>query len=134
MRILSVVLVGALGCGSPVRPTVLPTVDSLPDDQQRRDERLESIAVRPGPETRPRLAPKLDAAETVAATAAALLGMAYSRSSNVELGFEFVVVEPGGDPGQRGAASANGANAPEPTPNPNALVPWVNLPSSTAND
>ncbi|MGE0872295.1 MAG: hypothetical protein AB7P03_27295 [Kofleriaceae bacterium] len=131
MRTASVVLVVLMGCGSPVRPRVMPTIDSLPDEQPRRDERLRSIEVRPGPETRPRLAPKLDAAETAAATAAALLGIAYSTSRNVELGLELNVVEPDADPGQ--PTSPTTPSQPAAAPDPNTLVPWVTLPSKSSN-
>ena len=95
----------------------------------QRRERLESIEARPGPETRPALAPKLDAAETAAATGAAILGMFYSTSNNtvLEVGPNHQPDRPiilGPLPAERAPMPGTTVGQPD---DPKPLVPWVRL-------
>lgn len=118
---------------------------ALPDDQNRRNEALDRAAARPGPETRKPLPGKLHTVETGAATAAAVLGMLFSTSSNVLLGAsapieENALVDPNaaqrpvgtrgaGDKGEDGESDAEDKAPPADTVDASHLVPWVELPS-----
>ncbi|HWM87020.1 MAG TPA: hypothetical protein VNO33_14300 [Kofleriaceae bacterium] len=105
---------------------------SLPDDAQRRNERLDKAAARPAPENRKPVPSKLYKAETAAATAAAVLGMIFSSSPNVLLGAggsidENQLFAPGTiAPSRRGESRARDEAEPDPV-DASQLVPWVKL-------
>lgn len=73
------------GCAGPLRPTVGPTVSSLPDQPETREELLASVAARPGPETG-RSSANAEKVETVGATLAAFMGMLFSSPENTFIG------------------------------------------------
>src|SRR5215510_1807776 len=74
------------GCAGSTRPAVLPKLSELPLDPGKRDAVLDSANAEPGPEQRKPLPPKMRKAETAAATAAAIIGSAFSKTKTVTLG------------------------------------------------
>ncbi len=88
MRVLVVVLVMLAGCiGSGRRPGVMPLLTELPADPGKRDAILNQSTTTPGGENRKPLATKKQRrVETTAATAAAILGQMFSKTSNVTIG------------------------------------------------
>ena len=74
------------GCWRSTMPATLLDMRGLPDDADRRNERLDKAAARPGPEQRKPLPDKMRKVETVAASAAAVIGVIFSSSPNVLLG------------------------------------------------
>jgi hypothetical protein len=117
----------AAGCWRSATPATLLDMGGLPDDADRRNERLDKAAARPGPEQRKPLPDKMQKVETVAASAAAVLGMIFSTSPNVLLG--------GGTsfdeneiffPQESGSTRAKKPPEPEPV-DASQLVPWVKL-------
>jgi hypothetical protein len=142
---------------SSVAPSAMLNMSSLPDDQDRRRERIESTEVRRGPENRKPLPTKLRRVETAAATAAAIVGMFFSSSPSVLLGGGIAIDEgpvfqsgesrgkdgrrkdgkragKSGDKGKDGEASDDGASEDEAsddeTIDATQLVPWVRLPAA----
>jgi hypothetical protein len=120
----------SLGCSQSVAPAALLDMRGLPDDAQRRNERLDSAAARPAPETRRRMNAKVRRVETAAATAAAVLGMLFSSSPNVLLGGgssfdENQISSPQESRTARGKKSPD-QDDPEPV-DASQLVPWVKL-------
>jgi hypothetical protein len=87
-----VLLGGCLGAGSGggsgggVRPGVMPMLSELPADPAKRDAVLDSSNQVAGPERRQGLTKKERAAETTAATAAAILGGLLSHTKSVTIG------------------------------------------------
>src|SRR3954468_3169392 len=82
---------GCVGSGvgptaSGARPGVMPMLSELPSDAAKRNAILDSSANVAGPEQRGSLTVKEQAAETVGATAAAVLGSLFSKTQNVTLG------------------------------------------------
>jgi hypothetical protein len=84
VRVLLAVVVAA--CAGSARPAVTPKLSELPGDPQRRDAILDSANAEPTPEQHPPMTKKQRKAETVAATAAAVIGTILSDSSNVTIG------------------------------------------------
>jgi hypothetical protein len=133
---------GLAACGGgQVAPTTLLDMRSLPDDSQRRSELLDSTQTRPGPENGKSVTPKERQVETVAASAAAVLGMFFSHSPNVLLGAgtsidENRVFDPCATSTKSSGSGARGkdgdADETETVP-ASQLVPWVRLPSSTTS-
>jgi hypothetical protein len=138
MRMLAL-LVLAGGCLSSAtgsdngrsRPGVMPMLSELPGDAQKRDAILDQSAQTPGPEMRKGQTKKEKKVETAAATAAAILGSAFSTTQNVTIGQttlfdENEIVHPTQAQPPRG----KGESAPA-TPGTGvqggALVPWVKL-------
>lgn len=123
-----------LGCSRSVAPAALVDMRSLPEDPQKRNQLLDSAAVRPGPENRKPLPAKLHQVETGAATAAAILGMIFSKSPNVLLGAggpidENQLFDPSSRQARPGAKSkaADAEQGEDPAIDANQLVPWVRL-------
>ena len=92
MRLLAVTILLA-GCGGSTRPAVIPKLSELPGDAQKRDAILDSAHHEPTPEQHKKLTPKERKAETVAATAAAVIGSLLSDSENVTLGVGTAIEE-----------------------------------------
>jgi hypothetical protein len=121
------------GTGKP-EPGLMRTVDSLPLDPEKRSEQLASTQARPGPESRAELPPKVQQAERATAITAALVGMAFSKSSNVILG----VLAPMEEnllfdrrfrhDDHRSSTSSDGDDAPGH--GGTQLVPWIPLPAN----
>lgn len=127
----------ACASGSGVSPAVIPTLDSLPRDQQERGERLDSAAARPGPEggRRP-LEGKLHKIETAAATAASLIGFLLSGSQTVAIGAgtafdENLLLDPAHRERERHrkASEKDGDDEEEADPayDPASLTPWIDF-------
>src|SRR5256885_4265645 len=68
-------------------------LSEFPADASKRDGVLDGAHYQPGPEQHAKLAPKERKAETVAATAAAVIGSMFSTTQNVTLGSE-VILDP----------------------------------------
>lgn len=116
-------------------PVAMPNLRSLPSESDRRNEYLESTKVR-APEHKKPLTGKARQIETAAATAAAVLGIFFSKSSNVLLGAGTTF---GGSAAVRmpGERDADGDGADDDLPPPDEvdagkLVPWVKLPADGA--
>lgn len=123
------------------RPGVMPMLSELPSDASRRDAILDSAAQTAGPEQRGSLTKKEQAAETVGATAAAILGSLFSKTKNVSLGAATQLDEgpvgghhagppraPSADPsGANGAPANPDAPAADPDPSNADLIPWIKL-------
>ena len=144
---------GGSGAGSgavgSTRPAVMPMLSELPTDPEKRNAILEQSAQTAGPEQRKGMTTKERKAETAAATAAAILGSIFSKTSSVTLGTATMIDESAlvapqpaprkrpstGKEGKPGAApEANGDEAPRPdvpaddpgTSNAD-LIPWIKL-------
>ena len=128
-----------------MRPAVIPKLSELPvqEDPDRSKAVLASAHAEPGPEQRP-VSKKAHKVETVAATAAALIGLLFSKTQNVTLGGASVIDEnslgekrkqkrkPGqakqngkAEDGEGGEDDAK-VRPPEPVDS-DTLIPWVRL-------
>jgi len=139
MRRLFVIALLASGCyagttggggGGSSRPGVMPMMSELPGEAQKRDAIIDSANQTPGPEMRKGQTKKEKKAETAAATAAAIIGSAFSTTQNVTIGSattfdENHVVHP--TPPQPAPRRDEGA-ATDAKVESGALVPWVKLP------
>jgi hypothetical protein len=88
MTALRIVLLASIlcaACAGKADPGLMRTVDSLPLEPEKRSEQLASTQARPGPESRASLPPKVQRAEEAAAITAAIVGIMFSKSSNVTL-------------------------------------------------
>lgn len=77
------------GCGAKVavgQPAAMPTLSSLHDDPIKRDEQLKSAETRPSAESNQGKTETQLKAETLAATAAAIIGSFFSSEQNMVLG------------------------------------------------
>ena len=108
-----------------MRPAVIPKLSELPADREQRNGILDQSHAEPGPEQKPKskLARKV---ETAAATAAAVVGLIFSKHANVMLGGattfdENRIVHP--EPEQKKAEQ----KPPPVEPREEPLVPWVQL-------
>lgn len=130
------IALGSGGCfatDANMKPALMPNLRELPSDSERRNEYIESTKVR-APENKKPLTGKARQVETAAATAAAVLGIFFSKTSNVLIGpgMSFggsAVVRMPGD------RDADGDGADDDLPPPDEvdagqLVPWVKLPAS----
>lgn len=145
-----VLLGGCFGGGSgsgvgATRPAVMPLLSELPTDPTKRDAVLDQAATVAGPEQRQGMTPKERKAETAAATAAAILGGIFSKTSSVTLGTatvidatELVAPQPAPrvkrpSPQKReGSKPDDGARpdeppADDPGPSNADLIPWIKL-------
>lgn len=118
---------GGSGAGGGSRTAVTPMLSELPADPGKRDAILDSSASTAGAEQRKGMTRKERKAETAAATAAAILGSAFSTTQNVTLGAsttfdENVIIAPD-KPAPGKPASDSGAGDVPAT----SLVPWVVL-------
>jgi hypothetical protein len=119
----------------------MPMLSELPSDATKRDAILDAAANTAGPEQRSGLTSKEQAAETLGATAAAVLGSLFSKTKNVTLGAATKLDEgpvgvhhagppraPSADPSGGAAAPANPDAPPADTDAPNTdLIPWIKL-------
>lgn len=119
------------GSGS-TRPGVMPMLSELPSDPAKRNAILDSSAVVAGPEQRKGMTVKERKAETAAATAAAIIGSLFSKTSNVTLGTATVFDE--GALAPLPAPRPAGSDHPDDPANPPAqgdsnkdLIPWIKL-------
>jgi hypothetical protein len=120
--------------GTGTRPGVMPMLSELPNDATKRDAILDSAANTAGPEQRSGLTTKEQAAETVGATAAAILGSLFSKTKNVSLGAATKLDEgPVGvrHPGAPSADPTGAADRDAPPADADAsnadLIPWIKL-------
>jgi len=133
-----VILLGACGgsVGMPFRsPAVIPKMSELPADAQRRNDVIDGAAARPTPEQRHGQTAKERKFETRAATAAAILGMWFSKSSNVTLGAGGTFDE--GSIVDSHATSSGEKKSTAPAAEPidsKQLVPWIQLTPDAAKD
>ena len=124
--VLVAALLGACIAG-PIRPATQPKLSELPADAQKRDAVLDSANAQPTSEQRNPLPPKMRKVETAAATAAAVLGMMFSKTTSATLGVLVPIEE---QPHKASAPPDNdkvdkSKQAPERAPGD--LVPWVRL-------
>jgi hypothetical protein len=147
---------GCLGGGSgsgvgATRPAVMPLLSELPTDPNKRDAVLDQSATAAGPEQRQGMTRKERKAETAAATAAAILGGIFSKTSSVTLGTatvidatDLIAPQPAPrvkrpSPRTRDAARPEDAGTPDdaskpdeppaddPGPSNADLIPWIKL-------
>lgn len=128
--LILIALTGA--CAGPIRPVLINQLSELPGDAQKRDAVLDSAQAQPGPEQRSRLPPKLKKVETVAATAAAALGILLSKTRNVTLGSggafeETLLFERKKQPRRKADSESTPPPPPEEPIDGATLVPWVRL-------
>jgi hypothetical protein len=127
----------------------MPLLSELPGDPNKRDAVLDQSATAAGPEQRQGMTPKQRKVETAAATAAAILGGIFSKTSSVTLGTatvidatDLVAPQPAPrvkhpSPSEKGDGKADGAKegdarpeapAPDDPGSSNAdLIPWIKL-------
>src|SRR5450755_1891401 len=86
-RVVRAVLIFLLcsACGASVHPAMIPNLSEMPQDGQTRDAVIDSSFAQPGPEQQP-VTKQGRKVETTAATAAAILGMFFSKTQNVDMG------------------------------------------------
>ena len=116
-----------IACGHHYRPAVMPNFSEVPAD--RRYEVIESSLARPTSEQQP-ASEHGRTVETFASTAAAYLGMLFSRDDNASFGTQWIDVD---TPKQQRAApdtrdDKDKVAKPNDVPTDDAaLVPWVHL-------
>ena len=121
-------LVVCLACAGSTQPTTMRLLDSLPVDRERAHEHMDSAVARPDAETRRPLPPKARQVETVAATAAALIGSMFSTSANAIIGVGGPVEETRLVPSTRATVTHEAPkDAPPEYDDANELVPWLRL-------
>ena len=148
---------GGSGAGSgavgSTRPAVMPFLSELPTDPEKRNAILEQSSQTAGPEQRKGMTTKERKAETAAATAAAILGSIFSKTSTTTLGTATLIdenqlVAPQPEPRKRGATAKDArpgaapeggsdeagkpdAGKPDPADDPGTsnadLIPWIKL-------
>src|SRR5262245_7099765 len=84
--VLALALLGACSALVAVRPGVTPRLSELPTDREKRDALLDSANTQPTAEKKKPLPPKQRKLETIAATAAAVVGSMFSKTQNVSIG------------------------------------------------
>lgn len=139
---LPVALLAFSACAGPVRPAVLPNMENLPTDPDRRAQQLESQTVTASPESRRSLSPRARTAETAAATVAAVVGSLLSSrvpgDGAVPFFFgaaapaeEMRLVDPTFEARKKAAARQKDANGAETGVGPDGkakpLVPWIEI-------
>jgi hypothetical protein len=129
LRAVIFIVLAACGAGS-MHPAVIPKLSELPSEPERRDGVLDSAHAQPGPENKPK-GKKAQKAETYAATAAALIGLALSDHENVTLGGggtfdENELFEDSQKPKPKDKEPGD-KDEPPPEAKDEALVPWVKL-------
>jgi len=130
----------AAGPKSTSRPGVMPMLSELPGDATKRDAVLDSANTTAGPEQRKGMTTKERKAETVAATAAAILGGMFSSTQSVTIGSasqfdENELIAPQAVPPPPPSSTAEAADGVKPAaPPPNDagtrnadLIPWIKL-------
>lgn len=104
----------------------MPMLSELPADPARRDAILDSSNQVAGPEHRKGFTKKERKAESAAATAAAILGSAFSKTQNVTIGGaitfdENTIIAPETAPPAPKPMAPTNPDAPKPA------VPWIQL-------
>ena len=118
-----------------MRPAVIPKLSELPTEREQRNGILDQSHAEPGPEQKP-VSKKMRKAETAAATAAAVIGVLFSKSANATLDAssaidENALFEPKQKRKQKGEQEGEQEAAPaEPAVDTGTLVPWIRLDSS----
>jgi hypothetical protein len=120
------------GCySSSFRPAVIPKLSELPAEREQRNGILDQSHAEPGPEQKP-VSKKMRNVETAAATAAAVIGVLFSRHSNVTLGGAATIDENELFERKPKAKPADGDKdedevPAEPAVDTGTLVPWIRL-------
>jgi hypothetical protein len=122
------------GCGAHIRPAVIPKLSEVPEE--KRGEMIDSSLYRPDQEHQP-TTQRGRQTETFAATAAAYLGMFFSKDQNTTMGVQIIDVTPQRRPSPEAEdadkADKNDKNDKDKKPKPASpantddLVPWVRL-------
>ena len=121
-------------CAGNTTPTVMPRLDSLPDEHVAREERLDGAAARPGPESQKPKSRQWRRVETAAATAAAVVGSMFSTTQTTIVGVggavdENELVQPGYRDNQ--PRKRDDHDDATETYDPGKLTPWVQLKKPT---
>jgi hypothetical protein len=136
MRVLSVLALlvacspaSVIPGAGPSKPAVTPMLSELPADPGKRDAVLDGAHYQPGPEQHGKVTPKERKAETIGATAAAIIGSMFSTTQNTTIGVESIL-----DPitpivPRTGRTETDKDKKSEPLENVKSdeLVPWVKL-------
>jgi len=129
--VIAVLLLG--GCiagttgGGGTRPGVMPKLSELPGDPEKRDAILDRSNQTAGPEQRKGMTKKERKAETAAATAAAILGSAFSKTQNVTLGGATTFEESPSKPQPPHKPDEGDKAEQAPVESDKPLVPWIQL-------
>jgi hypothetical protein len=123
-------------CAGSMRPAVIPKLSELPTEREQRNGILDQSHAEPGPEQKP-ASKRARKVETAAATAAAVIGVLFSKTSNVTLGAASIIDENALFERKRkrktdaktGDDDKDEAPA-EPAVDTGTLVPWVRLDSN----
>ena len=119
--------------GGGTRAGVMPMLSELPGDATKRDAILDSSNHVAGPEHRKGFTKKERKAESAAATAAAILGSAFSKTQNVTLGGattfdEVEIIAPSTVRPGPGPENPDATPPAKDSTKPDApLVPWIKL-------
>ena len=131
MRALVLVPLVLGGC---INSALISTLSELPAEPQKRDAVLDSSSSKAGPEHRKGMSSRMRKAETAAATAAAIAGLAFSKSANVRIGVGIAADQPSATkPVTRPPAPADADRSKEASEalsiqrDTTDLVPWVRL-------
>jgi hypothetical protein len=130
------VVIFCAACAGSMRPAVIPKLSELPTEREQRNGILDQSHAEPSAEQQP-VSKKARKVETAAATAAAVIGVLFSKSSNVTLGAASAIDENAlfERRQQRKRTQAkdgdddNEATPAEPDVDTGTLVPWVRLDS-----
>ncbi len=102
-------------------------LSELPGEAEKRDAILDRSNQTAGPEHRKGQTKKERKAETIGATAAAILGSAFSKTQNVTLG-SAMTWGGGSAPAPRTQPDANeGTEKPVDEPDDRSRLPWIKL-------
>jgi len=127
--LLLVMLVGCNPLAVPEHPAVIQKLDQVPE--AHRDEAIDTTTlIRPTAENQPKTA-KGRRQETLAAFAAAIIGDAFSKSSNVDFGLEWVDTTPQKKSKAPTEETPNDKPIAPPPEDSKALVPWIRLGSDS---
>lgn len=116
-----------LACAGSPQPTTMRLLSSLPVDRERAHEHMDSSTARPDAETRRPLPPKVRKVETVAATAAALVGSFFSTSDNAIVGMGGSMEETKIVPETRATVTHGVERDAPPAYRASDLVPWLRV-------
>lgn len=127
-RVRALALVFVVGCGASFHPAVMPDYSKVPED--KLDSSIQSSLARPDAEHQPTTKQgRRD--ETMAAFAAAYLGILFSKSENATIGAEWIDVSPAH--ASHAPVDGDGSGSTTPMQPPAAfgsgddLVPWIRL-------
>lgn len=122
----AVVLALLVACGGDMHPAVIPNLSQAPEE--KRDDLIATPLIRPTAEQKP-ATKRGQHQETLAATAAAILGQMFSKTENTTLGWEWIDVSPQHKPRPHDDDSGSAAPAPAEPVDARGLVPWIELPA-----